>query len=123
MTTVDLFDPANAWQARALRAEAALDELEAQVLANETPHRTRMRLAEAEEARLSEALLSMASERDVALEEVERLREALVKAEDLAAEGVGYTELYFVKKWRMAERLEEVREALRSTPAPPAGAK
>lgn len=52
--------------------------------------------------------------------EVERLREALVKAEDLAAEGVGYTDSYFVQKWRMNERLADIQEALalRSTPAP-----
>ncbi len=58
-TPVDLYDPANAWQARALRAEAALDDLEAQVLANETPHRTRMRLAEHEVVRLRAALTNI----------------------------------------------------------------
>lgn len=45
-------------QARAEKAEAALDELEAKVHAEETPHRTRMRLAE---AHLTEAHAAIAA--------------------------------------------------------------
>ena len=48
---------------------------------------------------------------------VAALEAAIGDTLDLAEEGIGYTDDYFVKKWEMRERLAACRQALAGEPA------
>jgi hypothetical protein len=77
---------------------------------------------EKELARLVDALAASETTIATKIAVIEELRGALDLAIDLAAEGISYTEPYFVKKWEMDTRLAELKKfATVTSPEPKHG--